>query len=268
MARGTVRSRDGALLAYEEAGSGFPLLLVHGFPLNRRMWAKQLSLLGRGRRVIAVDLRGHGESSVPPGVSPPSFSMELFARDLADLMDFLGLDGIDLCGLSMGGYVAMAFLRSYPERVRSLILASTRATADPPEGVEARRAVAERVMAEGMEGLAREMTPRLLGPEAPREVAELVEEMIRGTRREVAAADSLAMAARPDSRELLARAGVPILVIHGAEDALVPVEQARAMAENIPGSLFRVIPGAGHLPPLEAPEAWAEAVGAFLSGLG
>jgi 3-oxoadipate enol-lactonase len=251
-------------LGYLEQGSGPALLLVHGFPLDARLFAEQLTGLSKLRRVLAVDLRGRGRSRA---AADGPWSLESHADDLARLLDALAIDRVDLGGLSMGGYVAMAFLRLHPKRVRSLLLLSTKTAADSPEVKQSRLETAERVRREGCEALAASMLPKLVAPRTNEAVRAKVAAMIRETPPETAARDSLAMRERGDSTALLARAEVPVLVVHGEEDALMPGTAARSMAAGIAHAQFISIAGAGHVAPLEQPAAVNQALAAFLTSV-
>ena len=251
-------------LAYEERGSGPVLLFVHGFPLDRRMWIGQLSGLAKIRRCVAVDLRGNGLSTIDD--ADPKFSMDLFADDLAATIDELGVDQVDLCGLSMGGYVVFAFWRSYRERVRSLILCDTKAGADNDEGKAGREKTAQLVREQGMEALYEGLAPKLLANNPKPEDQQLLKDMILSQPPATTAADSLAMRDRPDSAPDLAGIDVPVLVLHGEEDNLMPIDVGRSMAEGIPGARFVGIPSGGHMAPMENPASANEALSAFLKG--
>ena len=252
-------------LAYDDHGVGLPVIFLHAFPLNRRMWAGELmALLGEGRyRLVALDWRGFGESEITNGIS----SMELFAGDVAGLMDALGIQNAILCGLSMGGYAAFAFLRKYPQRVAGLILADTRPGADTPEAQANRENVAQIAETQGTGAIADLQVPRLISeythrhhPEVEARVRQLIDE---ATPQGIAAA-SRGMAQRADSTELLGGITCPTLVIVGEQDALIPPAVTQDYASRIPGAQFAVIPQAGHLSNLEQPEAFLQAIGGFL----
>lgn len=251
-------------LAYEERGSGPVLLFVHGFPLDRTMWVPQLAGLAKHRTCVAVDLRGHGLSI---DENPADYSMELFADDIAMTLDTMGAETIDLCGLSMGGYVAFAFWRKYPDRVRSLILIDTKAEGDTDEGKAGREATAANVLANGLESLHEGLGPKMVGSAPSDAVKERVRAMFLRTDPAVAAADALAMRDRMDSVDELGGIKVPVLWLHGEEDTLMPVDGARVSAEKIPGAVFKTIPGGGHVSPMENPEATNAAIAEFLKGL-
>ena len=252
-------------IAYDDHGVGLPVIFLHAFPLNRRMCAGELmALLGEGRyRLVALDWRGFGESEITNGIS----TMELFAGDVAGLMDALGIQNAILCGLSMGGYAAFAFLRKYPQRVAGLILADTRPGADTPEAQANRENVAQIAETQGTGAIADLQVPRLISeytrrhhPEVEARVRQLIDE---ATPRGIAAA-SRGMAQRADSTELLGGITCPTLVIVGEQDALIPPTVTQDYASRIPGAQFAVIPQAGHLSNLEQPEAFLQAIGGFL----
>ncbi len=249
-------------LGYDEAGEGKVLLLVHGFPADRRLWAHQVSGLSDLRRVVAVDLRGRGKSPAP---AEGGWSMTTHADDLAETIESLGVDQVDLGGISMGGYIAFAFAHRYPHLLRSLILVSTRAIADPPEYKTGRVTTAERARRFGTRALAGSMLPNLLAEGASQEVQDEVLVMFDDLPADTSAEDSLSMKDRPDSTSLLPSIAVPTLVIEGAGEQLLPAGTAKAMAEAIPGARLVSIPRAGHFAPVENPDAVNGAIRGFLS---
>ncbi|MEK6233875.1 MAG: alpha/beta hydrolase [Planctomycetales bacterium] len=253
-------------MAVEDAGSGTPLLLVHGLPLNRRMWDEQVRKLSSRCRVISPDLRGFGESDVLE-----TATMDRFADDLNALLDAMNVrEPVVLCGLSMGGYVAFAFWRKYADRVAGLVLCDTRSNADSPDVAKGRKETADRVSRQGTDFLSEAMTEKLFSPTTRRdkpEVVQAIQQAMRTAPPQGVSAALLAMAERPDSTELLATISVPTLVLVGEEDAISPVEEMRTIAAAVPHSQFVVIPEAGHMAPCEQPEAVNEALRDFLSGL-
>lgn len=259
-------SVDGVEIAYAEAGSGLPVLFVHGYPLNKSMWDPQVQELSRGYRCITVDLRGHGESDAPLWYA----TMDMFANDLAKLLDHLNVPQAVICGFSMGGYVTFAFYRQFRERVRALILADTRPQADTPEARQGRFAAAQTAHRQGVGAIADAMVPRLLSPASVQGRPDLVQRVraiIESMPVTGIAADLMAMAQRPDSTPLLPEIRCPTLIIVGEEDAITPVADSQLMAERIPGAQLVTIPGAGHLANLEQPEAFNRAVRDFLQKL-
>ncbi len=258
----------GINVAFDDAGAGqSAVVLLHGFPFNRTMWREQLSALADARRVITPDLRGHGETEASGEVS----TMEEMAGDVAALLDELGVDRpVALGGLSMGGYVALAFYRLFPARVRALVLADTRPQADTDDARRTRDETARRALTEGMSAVADAMLPKLLAPATLRERPEVVarvREMILSTSPEGAAAALRGMAARRDQTDLLPDIGVPTLIVVGSEDAITPPPVSDDMRRQIPGARMEVIEGAGHVSNVERPAEFNRAVADFLEGL-
>jgi YbgC/YbaW family acyl-CoA thioester hydrolase len=257
---------NGVSLAVERRGEGPAILFVHGYPLDRTLWAHQLEHL-EGWQRIAVDLRGFGLSDAPD----LGYSLPTWADDLAALLDALQVDDVVLCGLSMGGYVAFEFLRRYRERVKGLVLMDTRAEADAPEARKARDQSIAVAREHGAAAIAESMVSRLLAPDTLRRnpsLAEQVRAMMVGTPVPGIAGALAAMRDRPDSTAMLGSlAGLPTLVLAGEHDELTPVATHETMAAAIPGAKLAVIPGAGHLPPLEAPETVTHVLAGFLRQL-
>jgi 3-oxoadipate enol-lactonase len=256
---------NGIELALVDAGAGPAVLLLHAFPLDHRIWDAQIEALATSYRVIAPDLRGFGQSEATGG----RVSMSQFAADLAGLLDELGVTApVTLAGLSMGGYIALAFWQAYAHRLQALILCDTRAAADPPDVAAGRLATAERVLAEGAEFLAQSMLPRLLSPHTiqrrPEIVAALRQVILANDPRGIAAA-ACGMAVRPDMTAALGRIRCPTLVIVGHDDAAAPPSEMRAIAAAIPAARFVEIADAGHLSSVEKP---VEVSGAMLEFLG
>lgn len=244
-------------LKYDDHGRGDALVLVHGHPFDRSMWHPQAVRFARSHRVIVPDLRGYGQSPVVPGVT----TLEEFARDLAGLLDRLGVGEFVLAGLSMGGQIVLEFHRLFADRVRALVLADTFAQAETEDGRKARNAMADRLLAEGMDGYAEEALPLMVAPrtiERRPEVARHVLGMMRAAPPEGAAAALRGRAERPDYTATLAGIAVPSLVVVGGEDAYTPVADAAYMSTRIPGATLAVVDGAGHLPNLEEPERFNE----------
>lgn len=248
-------------LAYEERGSGPVLLFIHGFPFDRTMWVPQLAGLAKIRTAVAVDLRGHGLSDVMSG---GDFSMDLFADDVAKTLDAIGADKADIAGLSMGGYVVFSFWRRHPDRVRSLILIDTKAEADSDEAKAGREKTAETAASQGMQPIYETLSAKVVGSSPSIEVQDKLREMMLGTAPEIAAADALAMRDRADSTADLPNITVPVLWLHGEEDALMPIDGARASAAKTPGAKFVSIPKGGHVAPMENPDATNAAIADFL----
>jgi pimeloyl-ACP methyl ester carboxylesterase len=242
------------------------LLLIHGFPLDRTLWASQVSGLRDAARVIAPDLRGLGESAAPAG----NVTVDAYADDLAALLDSLGVKSAVVAGFSMGGYIAFAFYRKFPHRVRGLVFANTKAGADSAEGKKGRDDNAALAREKGAGAVGERMMPKLLSPKSQAERPTLVKalsEMI--TRQSVAGVVGalVAMRDRPDSTPTLATISVPTLVITGAEDTLIPPKESEIIRDGIRGARLVVIDGAAHTSNYEQPEAFNRAVREFLKTL-
>ena len=252
----------GRSLVYEEAGHGQATIFVHGYPLDHTMWKPQLQGLRVHVRCIAPDLRGFGESE---GTGESS-SMDDFASDLVGLMDELRVERAALCGLSMGGYVALAFAEHWPDRLSGLVLANTRSGADSEAAREARLKSATTAQEQGADAIVDGLLPRMLA-ESTRaqrpEVSEQVRQMMARQPVSGIAGALRGMAGRPDRTSVLSRIRCPALVITGSADALIPPSESEAMAAAIPGAKLVIIPEAGHLSNLEQPEAFNAALREF-----
>lgn len=251
-----------------QAGDGRPLVLLHAFPLSSAMWLAQREGLADVARVITPDLRGFG--AAPLGDDPPG--LDESADDVAALLDRLGHERVVLGGLSMGGYVAMAFWRRHRNRVAALVLADTTAAADLPETVANRERIARLVLADSRSSvLLDEQLPKLIGATTAEQrplVYRRVRALVEAAPAAAVAWASRAMAARPDSTPILATVDVPTLVVVGTEDVITPVSTARAMAALIPAARLVAVPAAGHLSAMEAPEEFNAAVRVLLADLG
>jgi pimeloyl-ACP methyl ester carboxylesterase len=255
---------DGVELNVADRGRGPVVLFVHGFPLSHKMWQAQLDALAGQYRVIAPDLRGFGENAPADG----TVSMERFADDLNALLDALAIDEpVTFCGLSMGGYVAWPFVRKYRRRLASLILCDTRSAADTLQARATRWMLAQQALLIGVQPVVDAMLPRLFSAgtlERRKEVVDEVRAMIAATPLSSMAAALRGMAERPDSTPLLPEIKVPTLVVAGAEDKITPADEMRRVAQAIPGAEFVEIADAGHMAPMENPDAVNAAVTGFL----
>jgi 3-oxoadipate enol-lactonase len=258
-------SVNGITIGYDDVGGGGDVLvLVHGHPFDRSMWRPQVeAAAGSGWRVVAPDLRGYGESTVVPGRTP----LEQFARDIAALLDHLGVDAAAIGGLSMGGQITMEFCRLFPGRVRGIMLAATFPQAETEEGRRDRAAMAERLLREGMEGYAGEVLPRMVAPRniaALPAVAEHVRRMMRAAHPAGAAAALRGRADRPDYQDALAGLDVPALIVVGDEDAFTTRADAERMHALLRRSELVWMEGVGHMPNLEREAAFNAALGRLL----
>ncbi|MBU6479056.1 MAG: alpha/beta fold hydrolase [Nitrospirae bacterium] len=257
---------NGITIAYSDQGTGLPIVFLHAFPLNRTMWATQENALSSQFRIITLDLRGHGESDAPLW----RYTLDQAADDVCALLDHLAIQRALFVGLSMGGYILLAFYRKYAARMKGLILADTRAQADTAEGKDGRFQMAQIAYKKGPSAIADIMIPKLLSPatiQARPEIVQKVRAMIEGNQISGIAGDLMAMAERPDSIPLLAQITCPTQIIVGKLDQATPPSDAELMAEKIPGARITIIPNAAHLANLEQPEAFNQIVASFASDL-
>ena len=256
---------DGLKFGFDDQGYGLPVLFIHGFPLTRKLWSEQVGTLSRNHRVLALDLRGHGETQAVPG----PYSMELLARDCCALLDALQIQvPVVLCGLSMGGYIALAFYRLFAPRVAGLVLAATRAGADTAEGKQNRTRAIEVARINGAAEIAESMLPKMFAPNTYQKSPHLVSQlrsMMAGTSTAGVLGALEGMRDRPDSEPMLASIHVPTLIIHGAEDQLIPPGSAQDMHAAIPSSRLVILPEAGHIVNWEQPELFNQAIFDFIS---
>ncbi len=252
------------VMAFQDTADRPTLLLIHGFPLNSNLWVPQLDDLEGVVRIIAPDLRGHGNSDDVLG----PYSVRMLADDCADLLGHLNVaTPFVVCGLSMGGYIALEFYRRYPEHVAGLILTATRAAPDSEEAQANRKRMMEMANKSGVTAVNKAMLPKLFAPQIYQEDEELVtyvQEMMDKTSVNGMVGALAAMRDRPDSRPTLGDIDVPVLIIHGEQDQIIPLAEAQEMVEAIPDAELLVIENAGHLPNLEQPDVFNEAVIEFL----
>jgi 3-oxoadipate enol-lactonase len=253
-------------LHYSEAGQGTPVVLLHGFPLTGAIWHEQQRQLSDQCRVIVPDLRGHGQSPVPSGV----YDMELMAGDVLALLDSLGIKQAIILGHSMGGYVTLALWKLAPERFRALGLVASQAGADSDEGRQARYKLAEKVGAEGSQVVAEAMIPKLFAPPlaAKGPILEQVRQLILHTQPVGIVGTLKGMAVRPDSMGILPKVSVPVLLLMGDQDQIIPPAKAEAMAAVLPRVTHKIVENAGHMPMLEQPQATTAAIRDFVTACG
>ncbi len=255
---------NGRMVGYDENGDGAPLVLIHGYPLNRMIWEAQWEGLNQSARVLALDLRGFGESEMVAGAT----AIETYADDVHELIRALAIEQpAIIAGLSMGGYVALAYARKYGAHVAGLILANTKATPDSAQAKMARDQSAALAQEKGAAAIAETMLPKLLAPKTLQTNGELAEQVKR-----IMASATVpgivgalgAMRDRPDSLDVLQTVNVPTLILAGADDALMPLAEQEKMKQAAANSTLVVIPDAGHLTPMEQPDAFNRAAAEFL----
>jgi len=226
------------------------IIFIHGFPFNKSMWDKQVAALKDEYRVIAYDIRGHGNSD--PGIG--DFFIELFVKDLLHLMDYLSIDKSILCGLSLGGYIALNAVLKHPDRFDGLILNDTQCIADTPGIKEKRRIAINSIKENGVEQYAAESIKNLFAPESfikKENVIAGVKEMIINTPKQTLYNTLHALAERTETCSQLEEINIPVLIMVGKEDKITPMAAARQMHEQIQDSTLKIIPHAGHVSNLE-----------------
>ena len=244
---------NGIRLTYERRGTGTPMVLLHGFPLDHQIWEDVVPLLADSFELIIPDLRGFGGSSTVDSF----YAMEDFAADIAALLDQLEIQKAAIVGHSMGGYVALAFARLYPERVTGLGLISSQVLADAPDRKEGRYKSAAEVADKGIGSVVAAMTTKFTSDARLQDVAKQVMEQ----QQPAAYIGALkAMAERVDSSPLLSSLDFPVVLVHGDADALIPIDRAREVKAAVQGAHLVEISGAGHMPMMEAPQKTAEAL--------
>ncbi len=244
---------NGIELAYTRHGKGNPLVLLHGFPLDHQIWDEIVPLLENKFSLILPDLRGFGESTTVNTL----YTMDDFASDIAGLLDQLGIQKTAIAGHSMGGYVALAFARLFPDRLTGLGLVASQTLADPPDRKEGRYKSAAEVAEKGISGVVDTMTPKFTSD-------PILQKFARGNMEKQQPAAFIgalkAMAERQDTTPLLASMNYPVVVIHGNADVLIPVERGREVKSAVPHAYLIEMKGVGHLPMLEAKEETAQAL--------
>jgi 3-oxoadipate enol-lactonase len=262
-----ILTAPGRTVAYDDAGNGPPLVLLHAYPLSREMWRPQVAALAKDFRVLTPDLPGFGGTD--GFVGEPS--VDGMAMAVGEFLEALSItQPVALGGLSMGGYVALAFSRRYPARLRALILADTKAEPDDATGKANRDKAIAFALEHSAADVIEQMMPKMLGESTRTQRPEVVAEVKR-----IASTQSIdgivntlkALRDRPDSRPGLDTVTAPTLVLVGAEDAITPPALSQNMAAKVRGTL-EIIPGAGHLSNLERPDVFNDAVRRFLAGLG
>ena len=258
---------NGNTVGYTDQGNGTPLVFIHAFPLSKTMWQPQVDALKDSYRVITIDLGGHGESDLVPW----NDSLDGYAKNIIRLLDHLEIAQAVFVGLSMGGYTLFSIYRNYSNRVKAMVLADTRAQADSEEGRAGRQSMAEVAFKDGASAISDIMLPKLLAPSTIQqrpEIVEQVRQMILETSTAGIVVDLVAMAARPDSTDLLSTITSPTLVIVGEEDQATPVAESQFIADRIPGSTMVSLTDAGHLSNIEQPQAFTHALESFLNSKG
>lgn len=253
---------DDVEIAYDDIGRGPTVVFLHAFPLDRTMWAAQTSALAGEHRCLAIDLRGFGESA-----AAPPFGVDRYADDVVAVLDAAKVERAAVIGLSMGGYVAFALWRRHAGRVRALVLADTRATADAPDARERRRELMELARTSGPAAVADRQIVGLLGKttrERRPDIVSTVRGIMARARVDGILGALATMLDRPDSSPTLPTITVPTLIVAGDEDVLTPPKEGRSMHGVIAGSRLEILEGAGHLSNIERPASFNAVLTEFL----
>ncbi|MBX3081445.1 MAG: alpha/beta hydrolase [Anaerolineae bacterium] len=249
-------------LHYTEQGSGTPLVLLHGFPFSSAIWREQLARLSDQYRVITPDLRGHGRSPATDDV----YSMELLAADVIALLDTLNIEQAVIMGHSMGGYVTLALARRAPERLIALGLIGSQAAADTDEARKKRFELIEAVTKQGSQAVSEAMMPRLFAPieQEDETIKEQVNALMLSIKPAVLINTIRGLAARHDSTALLSGFELPVLIIAGDKDAIIPLENSEMLATLPTHCTLATIENGGHMMMLEQPQATTLAIRQFM----
>ena len=252
----------GVRLHYDDQGSGQPIVFVHGHPFNHTMWQYQVSRFSKEYRLIMPDLRGYGRTEVTPG----KVLLDEMALDILHLLESLGLEQAIFCGLSMGGQIVLDFYRLFPHKVKALIIVDSDARGETSESYRQRMQKAALIEKIGMKQHTDDTIHQYIAAASMKNtpVYTHLYEMMTTTTAEGAAAAHKGRGERRDHLPFLPHIHVPTLIIVGEEDFFTPEPIARLMSDAIPGARLAVIAGAGHLPNMEKPEAFNEAVYNFL----
>jgi len=241
---------NGIQIAYTRKGTGKPLILVHGYPLDHTIWDEVLSLLENDFDIITPDLRGFGQSDIVES----QYKISDMAADIAGLLDQLGIEKAVIAGHSMGGYVSLAFARAYPERMLGLGLVASQALADTPERKQGRYDAAAEIMKTGVRPVAETMSAKLT---PDKRVQAFVRDLIVAQQPAGLAGALKAMAERDDSTSILPGFKFSVALVHGEEDELIPIQRAQEIKAAIPLAALTELSGVGHMPMMENPQATA-----------
>ncbi len=248
----------------DEGADNLPVIIfIHGFPFNKETWDKQVVAFKENFRVIAYDVRGHGKSYL----GTDDFTIELFVKDLLSLMDALDIENTVLCGLSMGGYIALKAMENHPHRFDALVLCDTNCKADSPEAKEKRMKAIESIRENGIEKFADDSLKNFFAQQSyttKKELVAEVKEIIVTTTEKSVIRTLLALSKRKETCTTLWKIKVPVLILVGEEDKITPPDTAKFMHEEINGSVMSIIENAGHLSNLENPDQFNEHIKKFL----
>jgi len=254
-------------VSYDDMGEGkIPVLFLHGFPFDKSMWTKQLEFLKSSYRVIAMDIRGFGKSTDEQS----EFSMDLFADDVIGLMDALYIEKAVVCGLSMGGYIALNVQQRFPDRFAAMILCDTQCIADSAAVKEKRLNTILDIEADGVKEFNDGFVKNVFHKDSLTNKKELVKSLskvVAANSPQIISQGLLVLANRSETCITLAAVKVPTLIICGREDGVTPLTESEKMHKSIKGSILKVIDNAGHVSNLEQPKEFNKHLEDFLSTL-
>ncbi|MBP7645011.1 MAG: alpha/beta hydrolase [Saprospiraceae bacterium] len=254
-------------ISYDDVGEGnIPVIFLHGYPFDKSMWQGQLDFLQKTHRLIAIDIRGFGESTDEESY----LSMDTFGNDLMQFMDKLGLEKAIICGLSMGGYIALNVVKRFPEKFKALILCDTQCIADTPEAKTKRFKTIGSIDVNGVEDFNEGFIKNIFHQNSLTDKKEVVEEVrtvVYANSKHIIKQGLVALAERNETCSTLGDIKMPTLILCGREDKVTPLEQSEFMHETIKGSVLHVIDDAGHVSNLEQPEVFNKHLLDFLNGL-
>ncbi|KDN54622.1 alpha/beta fold hydrolase [Flavobacterium seoulense] len=252
-------------LSYDDIGEGnFPIIFLHGYPFNKEMWQEQLQFFKTSHRVIALDIRGFGKSTDEES----ALSIDLFTEDVLAFMDELDIDKAIICGLSMGGYIALNAQHRFPNRFEALILADTQCIADTPEAKQKRYKTIDEIEANGVADFNDGFIKNVFHKDSLTNKKEVVEELrsvVYSNSKHIIQKGLVALAERPETCSFLDKINIPTLIICGREDAVTPLAQSEFMHDKIKGSVLKVIENAGHVSNLEHPAEFNKHISDFLT---
>ena len=248
---------DHKIISYTDNGSGKPLVLIHAFPSDQQLWSPQIEVLKKHFRIITLDLWGFGQSSPTDG---KAITMTQYADEVNTLLEHLQIKHAIIGGESMGGYITLAFLNKYPQKVDALILADTQSISDNADTKKKREALAQEVLTQGTENLTKGFLPQALSPQASEKTKLFLMDMMERQSAKGIASALRGMALRQDMSKTLAATSLPVLILTGKEDKLILAKQSEDMHALAKNSQLVVINNAGHLSSLEQAEKWNNAV--------
>jgi pimeloyl-ACP methyl ester carboxylesterase len=244
-------------ISYSEVGKGKTIVLIHAFPTDKTLWNAQLTGLKNHFHVVVIDLWGFGESASTNG---QAITMSTYADEIKQLLDQLHIQKAIIGGESMGGYVSLAFLEKYPNKVEGLILSNTQAIADDATAIPQREASAKNLEVQGSSELIKSFMSKVLSPTVDEHTRDVLHTILIKQSPLGMASALRGMALRSDTSHLLTQATIPILIITSDQDMVIPPAQSRAMHALAKNSDLVIISNAGHLSNLEQPNAWNQAV--------